>query len=62
MGLVRFGPNGVWRENLPRLYGDVVGLGVAGVLVIVRNYWVHLAGIAIGLVSLLAFVSAIQFT
>jgi hypothetical protein len=62
VSLVRFGANASWQQNLPRLYGDFAGLGVAGLLIVFRPYWVHLVGIAFGLVSVLAFVASIQFS
>jgi hypothetical protein len=62
LNLVRNGPNAVWQENLRWFIGDFFGVGIAGVLILVRTYWVHVVGIVLGLVSLLFFLNAIQIS
>jgi hypothetical protein len=62
MSLVRFGPNAVWQQNLPRLIGDFVGLGLAAPLIIFRAYWVHAVGIAFALVYLLFFLNSVPLS
>lgn len=62
VNLVRFGPNAVWQENLRWFLGDFLGLGTAVLLFVFRAYWLHVVGIVFGLVSLLFFLNAIQFS
>jgi hypothetical protein len=62
VSLARFGPNGTWQATLLWSVGDVLGLGIAGLLIVFRTYWVHLLGITLGLVSLLFFLSSIRFS
>ena len=62
MSLVRFGPDAGWQQNLRWFVGDFVGLGIAGLLIVFRTYWVHVTGIVLGLISLLFFLYAIQLS
>jgi hypothetical protein len=59
--LIRFGPTAAWREDLPRLFGDLVGVAIAAPLIVFRSYWVHLVGIVAALATLLVFLSSIEF-
>lgn len=60
LNLVRFGANGVWWHNLRWLVGDVIAVGIATPLIIFRTDWVHVVGILLSLVALLAFLASIQ--
>ena len=62
VSLVRFGPDAGWQQNLRWFVGDFVGLGIAGLLIVFRTYWVHVTGIVLGLISLLFFLYAIQLS
>jgi hypothetical protein len=62
VNLIRFGPNGAWQENERWMIGDFAGLGTAVLLFVFRAYWLHAVGIALGLISLLFFLSAIQIS
>ena len=62
VSLIRFGPNAFWQQNLRWFVGDFLGLGIAGLLIVFRTYWVHRVGIVFGLIFLLFFLYAIQLS
>lgn len=58
--LVRFGANAVWWHNLRWFIGDFVAVGIAAPLIVWRAYWLHIVGIGLSLIALVAFLASLQ--